>query len=78
MSALLSSISKYVCKACALKKSVLREFPDGPLVRVRHLHCQAPGSIPGWRTKILQALQPKIKKKKKKDVLRAYYMPGLF
>ena len=32
-----------------------REFPGGPGVRTQHFYYQGPGSIPGWRTKILQA-----------------------
>ena len=28
---------------------------DGPVVRTLHFHCGGPGSIPGQRTKILQA-----------------------
>ena len=32
-------------------------FPGGPVVRTQHFHCQGPGSIPGWGTKIRQAMQ---------------------
>ena len=27
------------------------------MVRTQCFHCQAPGSVPGWRSKILQAMQ---------------------
>ena len=30
------------------------KFPDGPVVRTWHFHCQGPGSIPGQGTKIPQ------------------------
>ena len=33
------------------------ELPGGPVVRTQHFHCRGPGSIPGRRTKILQATQ---------------------
>ena len=65
MSSLLSSIRKYVCKACTLKKSILREFPDGPLVRVRHHHCQGPGFNP-WSGNEDPASHAFKKEKKKK------------
>ena len=32
------------------------EFPGGPVVRTRRFHCHGPGSIPGWGSKILQAM----------------------
>ena len=32
------------------------EFPDGPVVRTLLFHCGGPGSVPGQRTKILQAM----------------------
>ena len=51
-----------------------REFPGGPVVRTLCFHSmlspnEEPGSIPGWGTKVLQAMQCgqknlKIKKKK--------------
>ena len=33
------------------------EFPGSPVVRTQHLHYGGPGSIPGQRTKIPQAVQ---------------------
>ena len=41
-----------------------REFPGHPVVRTQCFHCHGPGSIPGQGTKIMQATQPKKKKKK--------------
>ena len=32
------------------------EFPGGPVARTWCFHCWGPGSIPGWGTKILQAV----------------------
>ena len=32
------------------------KFPDGPVVRTWHFHCQGLGSIPSGGTKILQAI----------------------
>ena len=42
------------------------EFPGGRVVRIPGIHCQGPGSVPGWGTEILQAVQHSWKKKKKK------------
>ena len=36
-------------------KRVSRKFRDSPVVRTLDFHCHGPGSIPGQRTKILQA-----------------------
>ena len=33
-----------------------REFPGSPVVRTQHFHCWSLGSIPGWGTKIPQAI----------------------
>ena len=38
---------------------VLREFPEGPVVRTWCFHCRGPGSIPGQGTKILRAADRK-------------------
>ena len=38
------------------KITLLGEFPGGPVVRTWHFHCWGPGSIPGWGTKIQQAV----------------------
>lgn len=38
-------------------KHAMQEFPRDPVVKTRHFHCRGPGSIPGLRTKITQALQ---------------------
>ena len=32
------------------------EFPGGPVVIIRHVHCGVLGSLPGLGTKILQAM----------------------
>ena len=40
------------------------ELPGGPVVRTQCFHCWGPGKIPGWGTKILQAMQHDQKKKK--------------
>ena len=39
------------------------KFPDGPVVRTWHFHCQGLGSIPSGGTKILQAIIWGLKKK---------------
>ena len=36
------------------------------MVRILGFHCQGPGSIPGWRTEILQTTATWLEKKKKK------------
>ena len=41
----------------------------GLVVRIPGFHCRGPGSVPGWGTEILQAAQPKKKKKKKFHIL---------
>ena len=33
-----------------------REFPGSPVVKAQYFHCQGLGSIPGWGSKILQAV----------------------
>ena len=45
------------------KKSCLGEFPGGLVVRTQHFPCCGPGSIPGWGTKIPQAVWHGQKKK---------------
>ena len=45
-------------------KTYYREFPGGPVVRTLCFHCRGHGSIHGWGTKILQAMQQGQKKKK--------------
>ena len=51
-----------------LKAIIFWDFPRGPVVKLRLHASNAAGSIPGWGTKILYAMQhsPKEKKKKKK------------
>ena len=39
------------------KKKAVREFPGGPVVRTQRFNCRGLGSIPGWGTKIPQAVQ---------------------
>ena len=41
----------------AMKDFYYRDFPDGPVVRIRHFTAMALGSIHGQRTKIPQAVQ---------------------
>ena len=41
-------------KVCTRKYSVGTSW--GSVVRTRHFHLQVPGSIPGWGTKILEAM----------------------
>ena len=41
-----------MAQVSALKKSLIWEFPGGPVVRTRRFHCQGSGSVPGWGTKI--------------------------
>ena len=36
-----------------------REFPGGPEVMTQCFYCRSPGSIPGQRTKVLQAARHK-------------------
>ena len=50
------------------KQSYFREFPGDPLGRTQCLHCQGQGSIPGWGTKLSQATQSGLKRKKEKKV----------
>ena len=40
-----------------MKDFYYRDFPDGPVVRIRHFTAMALGSIHGQRTKIPQAVQ---------------------
>ena len=47
------------------------EFPGDPMVRTWRFHCWDPGSVPGWRTKILHVVWCS-QKKKKKDPLSLY------
>ena len=46
------------------KKRSHREFPGGPVVRIRRFHCQGLGSIPHWGTKIPQVAQRSQKENK--------------
>ena len=39
-----------------IKKEAFGEFPDGTMVRTQSFHCCGPSSIPGWGTKIPQAM----------------------
>ena len=50
----------------SMKKEKKREevFPGGPVVRTQRFQCHGPGSIPGWGTKIPQAVQNGQKKKR--------------
>ena len=48
-------------------KSDCREFPGGPVVRTCRFHFWDLGSIPGWGTKILQAVRRGQKKKNCRD-----------
>ena len=47
-----------------------RDFPGGPGFRTQCFHGQGQGSIPGWRTQILQTVQcgQKIRKKTKQNI----------
>ena len=56
---LLSLVKKYPCG----------EFPGGSVVRTWYFHCHGLGSIPGWGTKILQAMQHGQKEKEKENKL---------
>ena len=38
-----------------IKSNHFREFPGGPVARTPCSHCQSPGSVPAWGTRILQA-----------------------
>ena len=48
-----------------------RDFPGGHVVRMLGFHCY--GSIPGWRTEIMQAVWHGKKKKKKKNTTKFNY-----
>ena len=39
-----------------IKKEAFGEFPDGTVVRTQSFHCFGPSSMPGWGTKIPQAM----------------------
>ena len=43
-------------KTCTAKH-VSQEFPRSPAVQTLNFHCQGPGSIPGWGTKIPQVIR---------------------
>ena len=58
-----SSVGKSSFPDCSVGKKLETEFPGGPVVRTLHFHCQGLGSIPGWGTKILQALKHNQKQK---------------
>ena len=47
------------------KKTNTQEFPGSPMARAQHFHCCGLGSIPGWGTKIPQAVQRDRKTKQK-------------
>ena len=55
------------------KKYQYREFPGGPVVRTLCFHCWGPGSILGWGTKTLQAVQWGQKKKKERKKYKYTY-----
>ena len=60
------------------KKYLKREFPSGPVVRTpRAFTAVSPGSIPGWGTKIPQAVRYDQKKKKKFEEIIAKNFPNL-
>ena len=41
----------------SFQNTLTGDFPGGPMVRIWCFHSQGPGSIPGWGTKILEAVQ---------------------
>ena len=41
----------------------MRDLPGGPVARTQRFHCWGLGLIPGWGTKILEAVRPAKKKK---------------
>ena len=43
----------------------MRDLPGGPVARTQRFHCWGLGLIPVWGTKILEAVRPAKKKKKK-------------
>ena len=49
-----------------LIKKTNAKFPGSPVVRTQCFHCWGPGSIPGWGTKIPEAVLHAAKKKKKR------------
>ena len=46
-------------------EKMVREFPDGIVVRIPGFHCRGLGSISGWGTEILQAAWHSQKKERK-------------
>ena len=44
------------CCSCCLRKTDLRDFPSGLVVRIRRVHGCGPGAIPGWGSEIPQAV----------------------
>ena len=48
------------------KNRVKRDFPHGPVVKTPCFHCRGMGSIPGWGTKILNAMRHSSPKKEGK------------
>ena len=49
-------------------KPNIRELPGGLVVRILCFHCRGPGSIPGWRTEISQAMRHGHKTNKKPNI----------
>ena len=56
-----------------LKVTDLREFPDGPVVKIQCFHCHGPGSIPSLGTKILQATHSVAKKRERERDLNEIF-----
>ena len=59
-----------------LFKKRLREFPNGIVVRIPGFQYCGLGSVPGWGTKILQAVWGTPPKKKKRDRLEMWCFRG--
>ena len=55
-------MKKNTCSTPGIKM-YFRKFFGGPVVRTQRFHCQGPGSITGWGTKIPQAAWCDQKKK---------------
>ena len=65
---ILKEIFVYPCsEQHYLPKGGSRDFPGDPVVKIPSSQCRGTDSIPGWRTKILQAKWQKKKEKSRSN-----------
>ena len=73
---ILWTVVQNVHRILKLKVTDLREFPDGPVVKIQCFHCHGPGSIPSQGTKILQATHSVAKKRERERLERNFWHAG--